>query len=208
MRPAGKSSNRETNGYSARSSQAGAVISAAELIRKIEEVARDHVPVALGREVLGLAGAVLLTRHEDSLEAQPARHGEIVVVRRDQRALIRLEPEHGRRAEVTARLRLVEARDLRAENRIPRQSRALGHVDQERHVAVGQRGEDVLALEPREARHGIGPRIEAMPGAVEIVEVSGHHALDAELSDDLAQALPVEVVELGPSALAASHFLH
>src|ERR1700693_3904335 len=105
MRPAGRSSQREAKGYSARSSQAGAAISAAELIRKVEEVARDHVPIALGREVLGLAGAVLLTRHEHGLEAQPARHGEIVVVRRDQRALLRLEPEPGRPAQRVSVLR-------------------------------------------------------------------------------------------------------
>src|SRR5512132_185999 len=118
MRPAGRSSHREVNGYSARSSQAGAAMSAAELIRKIEEIARDHVPVALGRQVLRLAGAVLRgTRHEDRLEAQPLGGGEIVVVRRDQRALGRLEPEHGRRAEVATGLGLVVARDLRAENR-------------------------------------------------------------------------------------------
>src|SRR5215470_9049159 len=99
MRPAGRSSHRDVNGYSARSSQAGGAMSAAELIREIEEIARDQVPVALGRQVLRLPRAVLPgARYEDRLEAQPLSGGEIAIVRRDQRALGRLEPEHGRRA--------------------------------------------------------------------------------------------------------------
>src|ERR1700675_2462004 len=103
MRPAGRSSQSGAKGYSARSSQAGAVMSAAELIREVEEVARHHVPVLLGRLVLGLAGAVLGgARHEHGLEAQLPGRGKVVVVRRDQRALLRVEPQHGRGAEVAA----------------------------------------------------------------------------------------------------------
>src|SRR5512132_3038808 len=111
MRPAGRSSHRGAKGYSARSSQAGTVISAAELVREIEEITRDDVPVALGRQVLGLAGAVLGgTRDEHRLETQRPGRSEIVVVRGDQRALLRPKPEHSCSPEITTGLRLVVAR--------------------------------------------------------------------------------------------------
>src|SRR3990172_4595742 len=122
MRPAGRSNQSGAKGYSARSSQAGTVISAAELIREVEEVARDHVPLALARQVLGLAGTVLGgARDEHRLEAQRPGRDEVVVVGGDQGALLWSQPEQGRGAEVAAGLRLVVARHLGAENRVPRQ---------------------------------------------------------------------------------------
>src|SRR3970040_1257005 len=121
MRPAGRSNQSGAKGYSARSSQAGTVISAAELIRDVADAAREHVPVLLGRQVLGLAGAVLGgARDEHRLEAQRPGRGEVVVVGGDPGVLLWAQPEQGRGAEVAAGLRLVVARHLGAENRVPR----------------------------------------------------------------------------------------
>src|SRR5258705_8104053 len=108
MRPAGRSSQRDANGYSILSSHRGSAGSAAKLVGEVDEVARDEVPVLLGAEILVLARALLVRpRHEARAKADAARRREIVVMRSHQRHLGRLEAEEVSGAQVAFRLGLV-----------------------------------------------------------------------------------------------------
>src|ERR1700682_6165130 len=120
MRPAGRSSQRDANGYSTLFSHDGAARSAAKLVGEMDEVAGDEIPVALGLEILGLARTLLVRpRDEAGAEADGARGGEIAIVRGHQRDLGGLEAQEVRRAQIALRLRLVVPCHLGAEDGIP-----------------------------------------------------------------------------------------
>src|SRR5207245_338604 len=93
------------------------------------------------------------------------------------------------------------------EDRVPREPGTLGHVHQERDVAVRERRENELPLEAHEPRYGIGPRVEAVPGAVQVVDLRLGESGDAEPDEELIERHPVEIVELGPRHRAAPHLL-
>ena len=72
----------------------------------------------------GLAGArpvLVRARHMGGAEPAGGRGGEVARMRRDHHALARREIERLRGGEVDARLRLVVAGDLGAEDRVPGQ---------------------------------------------------------------------------------------
>src|SRR6185369_6905453 len=120
MRPAGRSSQRDANGYSMLSSHCGSAGSAAKLVGEVDEIARDEVPVLLGAKVLVLARALLVRpRHEAGAKTDAPRRREIAIVRGHQRHLGRLQAEEVRGAQVAFRLRLVVSRHLGAENGVP-----------------------------------------------------------------------------------------
>src|SRR6266849_6363805 len=186
MRPAGRSSQCDANGYSILSSHPGSAGSAAKLVREMDEVTRDEIPVLLGAEVLVLARALLArARHEARAEADSPRGREVVIVRGYQRDLGRLEAEEVRGAQIAFRLRLVVPRHFGAENGVPGQPRPPGHVDHEGDVAVRQGGQDVLLLHALEPGHRVGPRVESVPGAIEMVQVRLAEPLDAEIGHEL-----------------------
>src|SRR5437879_6101009 len=183
--------------------------SAAEARGEIDEVARHHVPLARGFHVPGLTGAVLRRpRDERRTEPHRARGGQIAVVGGDHHALAGRQPEERGGRQIRLGLGLVVPRDLRPQDGVPRQPAVLGHVHDQRDVAVRERREDVLLLEPREPGHAVGPGIEAVPGPIEMVDLSVRQPLDGELRQELLEALAMEVVELRPRALAAPHLVH
>src|SRR4030095_1188874 len=65
-----------------------------------------------------------------------------------------------------------------------------------------------LSLQAREPGHGVGPGIEAVPGAVEVIDLGLREALDPELAQELVEALPVKIVELRPRPAAAPYLVH
>src|SRR5437899_9767979 len=183
--------------------------SAAQLLGQVLEVSRDDVPLARGRDVLVQVRAVLgRPRHERRSEAKRARVSEVAVVGGDHHALARCEPEERGRRQIGLGLGLVVPRDLRAEDGVPRESPVLGHIHDQRDVAVRERRENELLLEARQAGHGVGPGVEAVPGAVQVVDLGLRETLDTELDQKLVEALAVEVVELRPRAMAAAHLVH
>ena len=93
------------------------------------------------------------------------------LLRRHHHHRSRRKPQGLRAAQIDLRLRLVGSRDLCSQNRVPGQTGALGHVHQERDVAVRVRRDDVAALQMDEALDHVRPRVEAVPGAGEIVAV-------------------------------------
>src|SRR5215831_6460396 len=183
--------------------------SAAQPGRQIDEVAGDDIPFARRLHVFGLSRAVLARpRHEGRAQTDGARRGEVAVVGGDHHAFARRQSQERGRRQVRLRLRLVVAGDLRAEHRIPGKAAVLGHVHHQRDVAVGQRRQDELLLEARETGHRVGPRIEPMPGAVEMIDLRLRKALDAELDQERVEALAMEIVELRPRAPAAADLVH
>src|SRR5689334_6666142 len=80
-----RSAGREASGSSM-------LASGADLLRELDDGVADRVPVALGLEVAGLAGAVLLGPNHEA-RRQPAflRRREVAVVGGAQHHLVRLE---------------------------------------------------------------------------------------------------------------------
>src|SRR5437867_3381277 len=183
--------------------------STVKLRREVDEVFGNHVPRAFRLEVARLIGTVLGTAVDArGPEAEPTRGGEIVVVRGDHHALCGTETEKVGRDEIRLGIRLVVTRNLGAEHDVPGQSRAAGHVHDQRHVAIRERGEDVRAPEPREPGDGVGPRIESMPCAIQMVDLVRGQPTDAELAEQSLEAHPVEIVELRPRKRTRAHALH
>src|SRR5262249_24434244 len=75
-------------------------------------------------------------------------------------------------------------------------------------IAVRKGRDNVLALQPGKAIDAIGPAVEAMPGAIEVVELRLAQADDAELRQQCDEVLAMQIVELRPRALAAAHLGH
>ena len=132
---------------------------------QLQEVPGDDV--GLERRAFGLAGA----RHERGLQADGGGRDQVVAVGGDHADLVRLEAERVDALEVDARVGLVGAGDLGAEDRVPRQLRVLGEVDGLGDVAVRAGRDDVGLLELGEAFDDVGPGIEAVPGRDELVAV-------------------------------------
>ncbi len=142
--------------------------------------------------------------------AQPALRcrQEIVGVGRDHHAFTRRQVERFTGSEIDARLGLVVARDLGAEDRIPREAVAAGDVDHQRDIAVRDRREQATTLEPREAGCRIRPAVEPVPRQIEIARHLLGEAVDAETRQDALEIVPVQHVELAERDAAAAHLLH
>ena len=111
-----------------------------ERVRQRQEVIRP--PRRHPRRRGGRSAAPARARRAgDERGAQPAggRRGEVAVVRGDHHHLAGLEPERGDARPVDARVGLVGAGDLGAEDRVPRQPGVAREVDRLRDVAVGAR---------------------------------------------------------------------
>src|SRR5712691_2537797 len=140
----------------------------AELAGQILHAARRDIDRRLRSGFAGPRPA--LVRSGDVARAQPAFGGgeKIVGMRGDHHAFAGRQVERLAGGEIDARLGLVVARGLGAQDRVPGKTVAAGEVDHQRDIAVGDRRQHVFALEPREARCGIGPAVEAMPSEIEV----------------------------------------
>ena len=123
-----------------------------------------------GDTSLGCAGAEL-QRPLDVGGAQAAgpRARQVVVVGRHQHHLVRRHVEHPRHTQVGGRIGLVGAEHLGRQDAVPGQAAVLRHVGQQADVAVGQRADHEARLQARQARHRVGPGIEAVPDLVEVL---------------------------------------
>jgi hypothetical protein len=97
---------------------------------------------------------------------------------------------------------------LGAKDAVPRETRVFGEVGHQRDVAVRQRRDDELFFEARETLGRVGPRLQAVPRAVEVRFLGLAEPTDAELVDDPIQRHPVQVVESGPGELTGSNAVH
>ena len=142
--------------------------------------------------------------------AQPALGGsrEIVGVRRDHHAIAGRAIERLGGGEVDARLGLVVAGDLGAEDRVPANVVVAREIGHERDVAIrDRRDQEPLpqALEP--GRH-VGPGIEAMPREIQITQDVLGQILQSEPRQDALEVAAMEHVELRERDAARAHLLH
>src|SRR5215472_1374969 len=183
--------------------------SAAEFGGEVNEIVGDHIEIMLGPEVPRLVRAVFKgAGDKGGVKATAPRRHQVAVVRRHHHALPGLEVEERGAAVVGFRLRLVRVGDLGTEDHVPRQAGMFGHVHHQRDIAVRQRRDDEFALETGEALDRVRPWGEAVPGAVEVVDIRFAKTGDPELLQQLDQILAVKVVELDPRALALTHAVH
>ncbi len=111
--------------------------SASHLAGEIDEVQSNHVVSIFWLQVRGLGGSMFEgTRNEASLEPACARPDEVVVVGGHHHDLSGGQTEDFNVAQVLLGRRLVSARDLGAEDCVPRNPSTLGHVENQRDVAV------------------------------------------------------------------------
>ena len=84
----------------------------------------------------------------------------------------------------------------------------LGHVGEQRHVAVGQGGDDEPLLQAGEARGRVGPGIKTVPGQVEVGLLLAGEAGDAHFLQKLLQGHAVQGIQLCPWKLPLAHLVH
>src|SRR6185437_4611378 len=180
--------------------------SGADLPRQLDHVVADGVPVALGLEVALLAGAVLMrTDDEAGRQAALLRRREVAVVGGAQHHLVRLEIHAVDHAEIGFGVGLVVLEGLAREAVVPRDAAVLCHVDQQRDVAVGQRGDNELLLHHADALDRIGPRTELVPEVGEFPRPRLAGMLQAALLQQHLEGLLVEVVDARPRQLALAN---
>ena len=142
-------------------------------------------------------GAIFI-RPCDMAGLQAARRSrrQIAGMRRHHHALRRCKIESLAGGEIDARLRLEIARDLRAENRIPGEPVAAGKIDHQRNIAVRHRSDQKFCAQACQSWRRIRPRVEAMPGQIEIGENIVGHARDPETRKHAVEIMAMQDVEL------------
>src|SRR5260221_171132 len=81
-------------------------------------------------------------------------------------------------------------------------------ADVPRDIAVGERGDDVARAQPIQAGDRIGPRHQAVPGAVQMIDLRLAESLDTELLEQAVQDRAVQQVDVLPAARAFRHAVH
>ncbi len=129
-------------------------------------------------------------------------------MRGDHHAFARLERERFRGRQVDARLRLVVARDLRAEDRVPRERVPSRQIHHQRDVAVGDRGEEKLRAQLREPGRNVGPRVESVPGEEQPAPRLLAQRFELEARHDALEHPAVDHVEAREGDFPRAHLLH
>ena len=142
------------------------------------------------------------------LQPEFLRRVEIAGVRGDHHDGARLDVPELRSHQIGFAIRLVALHDLGREYGVPGQARLLGHVGQQRHVAVRQRRNDEFLLEPRETLNRVRPRLEPMPHVVQVPLLFLGQVLDLVLDEQLVEDHAVQRVELRPGQVALAHAVH
>ena len=136
------------------------------------------------------------------------RFGRIRWVRSDPDYLAEREPQQRCGRQIDLGVRLVVMRQLRRQDDVPRQAAVFGQIHPLRDVPVGQRSNDEPALEPRQAVHGVRPRMELSPWLIQRAEVGVTEPGNAQASQQFDQRDGVQVVNIRPGQLAVAHARH
>jgi len=173
-----------------------------------DEVRRQRVELALGPGFHRTTRTALQrSRYISRAQAAPCGGAQVAGVRRHQHHLPRLQAQHAGGAQVDLGVGFVVLEQFGAQHRVPGQAGVFGHVDQQRHVAVAERGDRVTLLQPVQAGHAVGPGQQAVPDAVEVGRV---HFVQLQPAGDQqpVQDASVQAVDVGPGQGAGAHLVH
>ncbi len=97
---------------------------------------------------------------------------------------------------------------LRRKHAIPRQPGILGHIHEQRHVTVRQRGKQVAFLQAFEPPSCIRPGAQAVPGVIKVILVLGSQGVDPQLCQHVVEDHPVQLIDAHPRQLPLAHPVH
>ena len=72
------------------------------------------------------------------------------------------------------------ARNLCTQHHIPWKSRKFRHVNDQSHITVGERANDVMLFQPLQPSHRIRPWIESMPRPIQMLNFFFRQLIDAK----------------------------
>ena len=84
----------------------------------------------------------------------------------------------------------------------------LRHIDQQGDVAVRKGRDDEFSAQARQSSDSVRPRLETMPGAVQILFLGLTQSIDFELYQQAVENHPVQGVDVGPRKLSAANTIH
>lgn len=116
--------------------------------------------------------------------------------------------QEGGGTQVDFGVRFVMTEEFGRENTVPGKMGVLGHLSEERKIAIGQRSDEEFLFETEEGGDSAGPRAEAMPDAIEMVDLSGRPVGYAITRKQIEENLTVEVIEWSPGEFAAADAIH
>src|SRR5699024_10256212 len=152
------------------SSSHDVVAGSADLIGEVHEVLGDDVPGTGGLEVTRLARAVFSrAANEDGAQTEFRGGFEITVVGGDQGDLRGFEPEDVGGVQIRGGIGFVGTGHLGPEDGVPGQPRTFGDVESQTHIRVRQWGDDESILQPSQSGDRIRPRIEPVPGEIDLI---------------------------------------
>ncbi|GCC48028.1 hypothetical protein chiPu_0032469, partial [Chiloscyllium punctatum] len=134
---------------------------------------------------------------------------EVVIVGGNHHHLLRRQAQQLRGAEIGFRIGLVMLEQLGRHHEVPGKACELRHVGQQRDIAVGERRDDILGLQPGQAGDAVRPPVQAMPAQRQMIQVGFGQPVDAELRDQLLQRAAVQDVEDDVAVLRVlAHLIH
>ena len=149
---------------------------------QVHHVVRDNIEIARARFVRRARGSVLVGAvNETRAQSQVPRGSEIADVCGHHHDLFGFQAEKFGGREVHFAIRLIVPRQLRPEDQVPRQARLLRHICEQRDVAIGERRDNVLLLQTREARDRVRPGLQPVPYLVPVVFFDFAQSFNLEL---------------------------
>ncbi len=134
------------------------------------QVAGMPVVACLRQDILGLGQAPFQWPFDvGRAQAAGAGGGQIVMVGRDQHHLLGLQVKGLGHAQVGGGVRLVGAKDFGAQDAVPGQAGALGHMGQQTDVAIGQGDDGIAVFETLQPGYAVGPGIQPVPDVVQVL---------------------------------------
>ena len=146
--------------------------------------------------------------HEGGFQTNLLRGEKIVLVRRNHHHLFGLEIECRHCAQIRFGIGLVVMKRLRRKHAVPRQAAELRHVHQQRGVAVGECGDDVIFLQPLQTFDGVRPRLQAMPHPIQMIFLGFGQIVYFEFHQQVIEDQAMQRVDFGPWQFAARHTIH
>jgi hypothetical protein len=135
---------------------------------------------------------------EAGAQTETPRGHQIAGMRRAHHHFFGLQLQQAGGGEVCFAIGLVMPGQLGGKNQVPGNTSVLGHVGEQRYVAVRQRRDHIPLLQARKTGDGIGPWLQAVPDAVSVVLFFFGKAVDVKLPEQVFEQCAMQMVEVGP----------